>query len=98
MVKMKEKVTPFIGLATIKDTTVDDVQECMAIWTPNIDTSHHDASGNWKYNSDSNSCVELFAITQDKSPGFGQWADLDCNQRTRAVVCSLLGKYSLKIS
>ena len=92
-VKYKTKVSPFVSLAEIFDKTVDDVHECMSIWTPNIDSEKHDASGN--YNNQENSCLDLFAATQSKSPGHGKWADLDCNQRTRAAVCTNYGNHNI---
>ena len=83
----KTPMTPFVDLAVILEITVDSVHECMAVYGP--DLVDVDTGGNYV---GTDPCVNYFSTTQAASPGYSKWVDMDCNQRTRSVICAMYGK------
>ena len=75
--------TIFIDLDFVLTTTSEATPACMAIYGSNIDESEIENSYDGKYDQ----CGLLFDLGYE----YAKWVDLKCNQRTRALMCSILG-------
>ena len=79
----------FVSFDLVKATTFDATPACMALLGPNVNTL---AIGQ----SDYDQCSLLFDFQLDATGAetydYAKWIDLKCNQRSRALICSTLGK------
>ena len=74
----------FVKFDLIKATTNDADPACMAITSPNVRQAENE-----KYDK----CQLTFDFTDDVERYFyAKWLDLKCNQRTRALMCTVVGK------
>ena len=79
----------FVSFDLVKATTFDATPACMALLGPNVNDV---AIGK----SDYDQCSLLFDFQLDSTGAetydYAKWIDLKCNQRSRALICSTLGK------
>ena len=85
--------TIFVDLDRILEVTSDATPACMAIYGPNIDESEIKNSSDGNHDQ----CKLLFdlrvnQIVDPQSFKYAKWVDLKCNQRTRALMCTIQGK------
>ena len=85
--------TIFVDLDRILEVTSDATPACMAIYGPNIDETEVENSSDGNYDQ----CGLLFDLRINPLAGpqsfkYAKWVDLKCNQRTRALMCSILGR------
>ena len=79
----------FVDFDVVKATTEDSVPVCMAVYAPNLDNIKSDGTV-----TNYDSCNVMFNH-QNKSveaTGFSKWVDINCNQRTRSLICANIGK------
>ena len=83
--------TIFVDLDLILATTSEATPACMAMYGPNI--VEEELSRPYY-----DQCGLLFDLQSDISGaetlGYAKWVDLKCNQRTRALICTMLGELS----
>ena len=79
----------FVSFDLVKATTFDATPACMALLGPNVDNKE---IGKPDYDQ----CSLLFDFQADATGAetydYAKWIDLKCNQRSRALICSILGK------
>ena len=79
----------FVSFDLVKATTFDATPACMALLGPNVNNA---AIGEPNYDQ----CSLLFDFqvvdTGAETYDYAKWIDLKCNQRSRALICSTLGK------
>ena len=80
----------FVSFDLVKATTTDATPACMALLGPNVDDEHIKET---EYDQ----CSLLFDFQRPEGTGaesydYAKWIDLKCNQRTRALMCTTLGK------
>ena len=81
----------FVSFDLVKATTNDATPACMALLGPSV----NDAA---LKESDYDQCSLLFDFEREEGKGvesydYAKWIDLKCNQRSRALMCSTLGKF-----
>ena len=79
----------FADFDLIKETTEEASPACMAILGMRLS---NDVPTSGVVDAEYNVCSVLFSEYED----YGKWFDLKCNQRTRAQICTLRGKYVTK--
>ena len=77
----KTEDTPFINFDKIKKSTADASPACLGMLGPDITVEAH--------NTDQGTCGLMLSTTNN---GHGKWMDLACNQKTRTLMCTVLGK------
>ena len=87
--------TIFVDFDFILTTTSEATPACMAMYGPNIDEEEIENSSDGNYDV----CGVLYDLhTHTNSDAetytYGKWVDLKCNQRTRALICTMLGWFS----
>ena len=79
----------FVSFDLVKATTNDADPACMAITSPNV----KQAQQNEMYDK----CSLTFDFEEDVERYFyAKWLDLKCNQRTRALMCTVTGNLLLR--
>ena len=86
--------TIFVNFDRVLTATTDATPACMAMYGPNIDVEEIENSSDGGYDQ----CGLLFDLLSDETGAetldYAKWVDLKCNQRTRALICTMLGKLS----
>ena len=86
--------TIFVDLDLILATTSEATPACMAMYGPNINEEEIQNSSEENYDQ----CGVLFDLQEDRTGAetydYAKWVDLKCNQRTRSLICTILGKFS----
>ena len=80
----------FVKFDLIKATTNDADPACMAITSPNVRQAENE-----KYDK----CQLTFDFNEENNVErylYAKWLDLKCNQRTRALMCTVVGIVVLK--
>ena len=84
----------FVDLDRVLATTSPATPACMAIYGPDIDEKEIENSFDGGYDQ----CGLLYDIQTDSSFAelpfqYAKWVDLKCNQRTRALMCTILRNF-----
>ena len=80
----------FVNFDLVKATTFDASPACMAILGPDVDDTKIEAATEENPNYDE--CGLLFEFSASKETyDYAKYFDLKCNQRTRALMCSIIG-------
>ena len=79
----------FVSFDLVKATTTDATPACMALLGPNV---NDEAIKKTSFDQ----CNLLFDFKRPEGAGaesydYAKWIDLKCNQRTRALMCTMLG-------
>ena len=83
----------FVSFDLVKATTPDATPACMALLGPKVDQHIKDANFD--------QCGLLFDFQSDNGEekyDYAKWMDLKCSQRTRSLMCTLLGISNIDIS
>ena len=82
-----------VSFDLVKATTPDATPACMALLGPKVDQHIKDANFD--------QCGLLFDFQSDNGEekyDYAKWMDLKCSQRTRSLMCTLLGISNIDIS
>ena len=83
-------------LQLIRESTTESLPSCMAMYGPDIIKTIASASG---VSSDTDACAPLFNVTSYQDDhGYLQWVKLNCERRTRALMCTQLGNFHVQIA
>ena len=79
-------------LQLIRETTSESLPSCMAMYGPDVVETLATASSIGDILSETDACSPLF---DESATEYLQWINLNCERRTRALMCSVLGNYNL---